>query len=112
MALIPANEIKAQNKANGKGEITICHILGSEQLGGNDMFARVTIPAGCSIGYHEHQHETEWYYLLKGEAVYNDNGVEVPMHAGDLSITPHGEGHALENRSTEPVELIALIVME
>ena len=64
MALIPANEVKAQNKANGKGEITICHILGAEQLGGNDMFARVTIPVGCSIGYHEHHGNTETYHIL------------------------------------------------
>ena len=88
MALIPVNEIKAQNKANGKGEITICHILGSEQLGGNDMFARVTIPAGCSIGYHEHHGNTETYHILQGEALYSDNGKEMKIGVGTTTFCP------------------------
>ena len=109
MALIPANEVKAQNKANGKGEITICHILGAEQLGGNDMFARVTIPAGCSIGYHEHHGNTETYHILQGEALYSDNGKEMKIGAGTTTFCPDGEGHSIENCGTEDLVFIALI---
>ena len=107
---VPRREGCAQG---GNGIARFKDLSNKEGLYGHGrLFSHIVLDPGCSIGYHEHQHETEWYYLLKGEAVYNDNGVEVPMHAGDLSITPHGEGHALENRSTEPVELIALIVMK
>ena len=49
MSIIASNEVKAKNKANGKGEITIKHILGAAELGANDMYAQVTIPPGCSI---------------------------------------------------------------
>ena len=34
------------------------------------------------------------------------------LGAGDIGITGYGQGHALENRSNEPVEMIALIIME
>lgn len=65
MAFIPVNQVKAEKKANGKGEITINHLLGANELGGNDMFAKVVIPPGCSIGYHEHHGNTETYHILQ-----------------------------------------------
>ena len=98
---------------NGKGECHIKHLTDKAAMYDNArMFAHVTIPAGCSIGDHPHNGETEFYYILKGEAVFNDDGKEVILHAGDIGITGYGQGHALENRSNEPVEMIALIIME
>lgn len=76
------------------------------------LFSQITLLPGCSIGYHTHEHETEFYYILKGEAVFDDNGKEVVLHAGDVGATGYGEGHSLENRSAETVELLALIVLE
>lgn len=76
------------------------------------MFAHVTIRPGCSIGDHPHVHETEFYYILKGEGVFNDNGKEVVVHAGDICATGYGEVHGMENRSDDVLEMIALIVME
>ena len=109
MALIPANEIKAQNKANGKGALTIRHLRGPEQLGGDDRVARVTIPAGCSIGYHEHHGNTETYHILQGEALYSDNGKEMKIGVGTTTFCPDGEGHSIENCGTEDLVFIALI---
>ena len=43
---------------------------------------------------------------------YNDDGTEVVVHPGDICATGYGESHGLENRTDEPVELIALIAME
>ena len=76
------------------------------------LFNHTIINPGCSIGYHTHNHETEFYYIIKGEAVFNDDGKEVILHAGDIGITGYGQGHGLEYRSSEPVEMIALIIME
>ena len=98
---------------NGKGLIHIKHLTDKEGLYGHGrMFAHVTVDPGCSIGYHDHQHETEFYYIIKGEGVFNDNGKEVLVHPGDICATGYGQFHGLENRTVEPVELIALIVME
>ena len=74
------------------------------------LFNHITLDPGCSIGYHAHQHETEFYYLLSGEAVFNDNGKEVLLRAGDVGATGYGEYHSIENRTGEPIEFIALII--
>ena len=76
------------------------------------LFNHITLDPGCSIGYHAHEHEPVFYYILSGEAVFNDNGKEVVLHAGDVTETGYGQSHGMENRSTAPVELIALIVTE
>lgn len=98
---------------NGQGLIHIKHLTDKEGLYGHGrMFAHITVDPGCSIGYHDHQHETEFYYIIKGEAVFQDDGQEVLLHAGDIAATGYGHSHGLINRTEEPVELIALIVME
>ncbi len=98
---------------NGNGLIHIKHLTDKEGLYGHGrMFAHVTVDPGCSIGYHAHNHETEFYYIIKGEGVFNDDGKEVIVHAGDICATGYGQSHGLENKSSEPVEMIALIVME
>ena len=98
---------------NGKGLIHMKDLTDKKGLYDHGrLFAHVTIDPGCSIGDHPHDHETEFYYIIKGEAVFNDNGAEVTVRPGDICATGYGEVHGLENRGTEPVELIALIVQE
>ena len=98
---------------NGKGVCRIKHLTDKEGMYGHGrMFAQVTIPVGCSIGDHPHVDETEFYYIIKGEGVFQDDDKEVLVHPGDICATGYGHHHGLENRSQEPVELIALIVLE
>ena len=55
---------------NGQGLIHIKHLTDKEGLYGHGrMFAHITVDPGCSIGYHDHQHETEFYYIIKGEEI-------------------------------------------
>ena len=97
----------------GKGLIHVKDLTDKEGLYNHGrLFTQTTVNPGCSIGYHTHEHETEFYYIIKGEAVFNDNGKEVLLHAGDIGATGYGEGHGLENRTDEPVEMIALIITE
>ena len=112
MAVLTGKIVHAKNKANGKGEIQIEHLLSESKLDGKcDMFAKVTIGPGCSIGYHERHGNTETYHILQGEALYNDNGKEITLHTGDTSFCPDGEKHAIANaaRSGDLV-FMALIV--
>ena len=62
-------EIVKKEQANGgEGAIFIKHILNETELNGKcKMFAEVTIPAGCSLGYHVHHNESETFYIVKGE---------------------------------------------
>ena len=85
---------------NGKGLIHMKDLTDKAGLYNHGrLFAHVTIDPGCSIGDHPH-------------GVFNDNGTEVVVRPGDICATGYGEVHGLENRGTEPVELIALIVGE
>ncbi len=62
--------------ANGVGELKLELIL-DEELGDKcGLYAKVTIPAGSVLGYHEHHGEGESYFVLSGEAIYDDNGVK------------------------------------
>ena len=98
---------------NGKGLIHFQDLADKASMYNHvRLFSHVTIDPGCSIGYHPHHHETEFYYILKGEGVFNDNGKEVVLHARDICATGYGESHGIENRTDEPLELIALIVLE
>ena len=112
MAFIETKPVQATEKAGGKGTITICHLLGQEELDGKcAMFSKVIIPPLCSIGVHEHHGNTETYHILSGTALYNDNGKEVTLHAGATTFCPDGEKHGIENASkTEDLVFMALII--
>ena len=105
--------LSPEDVQRGNGVIKFPDLATKEQMYGHGrMFAHVTVDPGCSIGYHARNHETEFYYIIKGEGVFNDDGKEVLVHAGDICATGYGQSHGLENKTDEPVELIALIVME
>ena len=62
--------------ANGVGAVKIEKILDEELADKCGLYARVTIPAGSVLGYHEHHGNGESYFVLSGEAVYDDNGAK------------------------------------
>ena len=83
-----------------------------ELYGKGRVFSVVTLNKGCGIGWHVHNGDGEYYYILSGEAEYNDNGKTVTLKAGDTSFCPNGEGHAMKNVKDEPCVFIALIVYD
>ena len=98
---------------NGRGTVNIKDLTDKEGLYGHGrLFAHVTIEPGHSIGDHPHEHETEFYYIIRGEGLFHDNGENVAVRAGDICATGYGQTHGLENNSDENLELIALIVLE
>ena len=113
--------IRKQNECNvefrehmrdGKGTVELTSfIAGPEELCGKGrLFSRITVKPGCSIGYHIHDNDSELFYLMKGTAEYNDNGELKTVKEGDVTICPAGTGHGIENKGTETVEIIAVIV--
>ena len=100
-----------EHMRGGNGTVEITNFVTPAQM--NDkgrLFANITLRPGCSIGYHVHENDTELFYLMKGEALYNDNGTECILHAGDVMVCPAGTGHAVANNGQEDVELCAVIV--
>ena len=83
--------------ANGVGEVKIEKILDEELADKCGLYAKVTIPAGSVLGYHEHHGNGESYFVLSGEAIYDDNGKKRIIGPGDSTWTPDGSGHGVDN---------------
>ena len=98
---------------DGKGTVNIKDLADKEALYNHArLFAHMTVDPGHSIGYHDHEHETEFFYILKGEGQFNDNGTIVTVHPGDVCATGGGNTHSIENTAEEPLEMIALIMLK
>ena len=87
-------------------------LLPEERLGGNGLFARVTVFPGREIDYHEHHGESETYYIIKGQGEYDDNGTKRPVTVGDKTFTPDGCGHGIANTGDEDLVFMALIQLD
>jgi quercetin dioxygenase-like cupin family protein len=73
-------------------------------------YIKATLKSGCSLGLHQHNGNSEAYYILSGKGIYNDNGVLTEVEAGDTTFTADGESHGLENAGSEDLVFMALVV--
>lgn len=97
--------------ANGVGAVHIEKILDAELADKCGLYAKVTIPAGSVLGYHEHHGNGESYFVLSGEGVYDDNGQKRVVRAGESTWTPDGSGHGFDNsQGKADLVFMALIV--
>lgn len=97
----------------GDGTAYVTNFVSETELNGKGrLFGKITLKPGCGIGYHVHEKDSELFYILKGNPIYSDNGTETELHAGDVTITPAGSGHAIRNPegAAEDAEFVALIV--
>ncbi len=99
------------NLMGGQGDVNRTHLLEVDDFNGfGRLFARHMLEPGNSIGYHEHKGEQEAYYILKGLALYSDNGNEFVINEGDFTLCKSGEGHSIKNIGDENLEFIGLIM--
>lgn len=100
-----------EHMRGGDGAVTVTSFVTPEELNNKGrLFGKLILKPGCGIGYHIHEADSELFYVIKGTASYDDNGTKTVLCAGDVAITPAGNGHSVKNESDEDVELIALIV--
>ena len=100
-----------EHMRGGNGTVELTSFATPEELNNKGrLFANVTLKPGCGIGYHVHETDSELFYLMKGQVLYNDNGVECTLSAGDVMICPAGTGHAVSNIGEETAEICAVIV--
>ena len=100
-----------ENMRGGNGTVEITNFATPEELNNKGrLFANITLKPGCGIGYHVHEADSELFYIMKGEVLYNDNGTECVLSAGDVMLCPAGTGHAVSNNGEEDVEICAVIV--
>lgn len=102
-----------ENMLGGKGRVIIKYLLGEPELNGKcKLFAEVTIEPGCSLGYHEHHQNSETYYIISGEGEYSDDGEIRTVKKGDVTFTPDGHGHGMENKGDVDLVFMALIIFD
>ena len=100
-----------QNMRGGDGQVTITRFLEPGEFAGKSrLIGKIHLEPGCSIGEHVHENEEEIFCVLCGTAEYNDNGSVVTLHAGDSCVVLGGQKHGVANRSSEPVDLLAVIL--
>jgi mannose-6-phosphate isomerase-like protein (cupin superfamily) len=100
-----------ENARGGKGKITLQHLMEKDELLGHGrLCAMTTIEPGCSMGYHVHEGEIEFFLITKGTAKVTDNGNEILLHPGDTFYTDSGEGHSLEPAGDESIEYFAIVL--
>ena len=111
-----ASECRVETRTamrEGPGTVQITTIATKEEMLNNArLHGIIELKPGCGIGYHEHTGETEIFYIIEGEALYNDNGTEVTLGAGDVAVCPPGEGHGITNISEGLTRFTATIVLE
>ena len=108
---MPIIDQKTVSAKKGKGEIFITHLLTPKEMVGKcQMFAKVRIPVGSSIGVHKHVGTNETYHILSGKALYTDNGTTYEVKASDTTYCAEGDTHGIENVGDEDLIFIALII--
>ncbi len=75
-------------------------------------FALAELKPGEEVEFHIHTGESESYYIISGEGLYNDNGKEITVLPGTVTFTPSGEGHGIKNTSDAMLTFIALILLD
>ena len=111
--VIHRNEMKSEEKErmrDGEGTTHFTYLLDGSTQKNARMFAEITLKPGSSIGYHQHDSETEYYFILSGEGTVNDDGKEVQVKQGDSIITGNGAFHGIKNTGSVPLVFLAVIV--
>ena len=101
-----------ENMRGGQGTVAIKHLFKQEELTGKArLVAEITIPAGGSIGFHQHDQEEEIYYIISGQGKVVDQDVAQIVGPGDAVLTGGGKGHSVENTGTGPLVMMAVILL-
>ncbi|MEG0490847.1 MAG: cupin domain-containing protein [Hydrogenoanaerobacterium sp.] len=104
--------VYVEHVGGGAGKVEIHHIMNEDEfLGDGRMFARLVLEPGNVVGWHEHQEEAEYYYILSGEGEFTDSDHQThSVKAGDFCPMKVGSGHALANTGKVPLIFFGLIL--
>jgi mannose-6-phosphate isomerase-like protein (cupin superfamily) len=102
-------EIK-EHMRGGEGSVHFTYYVPNDTEQNARVLAELTLEPGSSIGYHQHDNETEYFIFTAGTGVVVDNGEDRPVKAGDVMITGNGGAHSVENTGSVPLVFSAIIV--
>lgn len=95
----------------GDGQAVVTDILDKDEYNGKArLVGTILLKSGCSIGEHIHENEEEIFYVIDGEAQYNDNGEIKTLYKGDSCICLGGQKHSIANKSDKDLTVFAVIL--
>ena len=111
--VIRRNEMKTETREKmrgGEGPVKFTHLVDTGAEKNTRLLAEICLEPGCSVGYHDHQKETEYYFILSGTGMVNDDGIETAVGAGDAIVTGNGASHSIKNTGNTPLLFHAVII--
>lgn len=81
-------------------------LAGEAELGRGNLVQIVRIGPGQEVRPHYHGQQTEFFYILGGEALLSIGGREHRAKAGDTHVCRPKDIHSVKNNGTEDFELI------
>ena len=76
------------------------------------LYSLIQVKPGEEVDYHMHIGESETFFILSGQGIYNDNGNTVDVVPGMVTFTPSGQGHSIKNTGDEMLTFIALMLVD
>jgi len=113
--LVKSSETKGtqtQAPRGGDGVIVGSDYVDSSNRPAGSLFREISVMSlepESSIGYHIHEDDEELYSIISGRGIYSDNGTEVEVSAGDVTVVPKGTGHGLKNIGAGPLVFFSVI---
>ena len=108
-------QIIVKTEQNPKGE-TMMYLADLRDFEGNNprlrMYSHVKLSPNETVEFHIHEGESEYYYILKGKGLYDDNGEKIEVTEGTITFTPSGSGHGITNTGDEILEFMALVILD
>lgn len=113
--ILKAENLKKELKngmRGGAGTAEIMHLEHPDRLSNGRLFAQITLPPGAGIGPHIHEGETEYYHIISGTGIVEEQDGSKNVSAGDVVITGGGDSHSIENTGSGPLVFTALILFD
>jgi len=96
----------------GKGSAEMYHVIPKDSSSDTvRLISEIVLNPSSSIGKHQHEGETEPFYILSGEGMFNVNDEPgVKVGPGDVCLIESGDWHSIENLSdTDELHIMAVI---
>ena len=97
------------NEHGGCGPIRFSRLLTSSSFESRVDFVDHTIlPAGSTIGRHQHIGNEEFYFVARGSPIIRVDDEEIRAVRGTVAIVRSGQSHELINDTDEDVEILVV----
>lgn len=96
----------------GEGLCPHATVFSGSEIDAPVQFINYTIlPPGASFGMHTHGNDNEFYVVLSGQGLYQQDGQERPVEKGDIIMNAPFAAHGIRNTGSADLELLVLEVM-